>query len=418
MTRRRQISRSAAEGRTRVVLFLPTPGGMTGAPRRVLALARGLMAQRGFEVALVGDPEDTLTHEAAKQGVEIVVVRRGNLLSRTHGALLRATGWLRFCALVELVRYNYRLLRALRAYRPDVVWVRGSKGIAFASLAVLGLGGCPLVWDVDYELPSHGVIALLHTIGLWLSRRVVLQYSSAFEAIFGRRRLARYGGKARALIPGMDFERLRTYRATRLGEQAVRQHSRSFCILHIGSICERKNQRFSLRVLYELKQLQPDARVELLIVGDEYDSEYAAELRKDIVELGLGGDARLLGWREDVPELLVRADLVLLPSHDEGVPNVIQEAMYIGCPVMVSDAGGLPEIVENGRTGWVLSTSSARVWARRIHSLYLSPKQLHAVAREASAAAERFSLQNWCREYGQLLRESTSRLRGSSGASR
>jgi glycosyltransferase involved in cell wall biosynthesis len=61
-----------------------------------------------------------------------------------------------------------------------------------------------------------------------------------------------------------------------------------------------------------------------------------------------------LGWRDDIPQLMRMADMFILPSLSEGAPNVIMEASSSGLPVIVSDVGEVPQIVENGVTGIIV----------------------------------------------------------------
>lgn len=388
----------------RIVFFLPTPGGLTGAPRRLLTLMIALRNSLSFDVALIGDFSDRLTQEAAQRGIKIIEVPRGSILSLKHGTLLTGSIGFRIKVIKELKNYNLNMARALREYNPDVIWIRGSKGIAFGGLAVFLLRR-PLIWDIDYEPPSQGLVAWLHDLGLWLSTKVVLQYIAAGERIFGTDRVEQYKKKFVSIIPGIDFERLRPYREYRSRKSSSETScSKVFRILQVGTICNRKNQRFTLRVMYELKRLCPHLKFELWFAGDEYEADYAEAVRREIYDFGLRDNVKLLGWRDDVPELLSRADLLMLPSKDEGVPNVVQEAMYIGCPVIASDVGGIPEIINDEQTGWVLPISSPSLWAEKIFRLMQNPKKLLEISKKAAFFAEqKFSLDNWVNKYADIF---------------
>lgn len=391
--------------RPRVAFFLPTPGGMTGAPRRLLTLMKALQDNYDFDVALVGDPLDRLTQEAANEGIKILEVPTGPILSLKHGMLLRGTYRLRLQALGELVKYNLKMAKALRKFNPDAIWIRGSKGIAFGGLAAYMLHR-PLIWDIDNDLPSKGIIAFLYDIGLRMSSKVVLQYTRGAEFIFGQKKAARFRNKFISLIPGIDFSRLKPYRElrNRLISEGVFSSSHVFRILQVGTLTDNKNQRFTLRVINELKRGCPNLNVELMIVGDVYEKDYETAIQYDLDKLGLRSHVQLLGWRDDVPELIARSDLLVLPSKGEGVPNVIQEAMYIGCPVLASDVGGIPEIIENGRTGWILPIDQPSLWAEKISDLILQPEKRFQVSKEAALYAERnFTAETWAKKYSSLF---------------
>lgn len=66
---------------------------------------------------------------------------------------------------------------------------------------------------------------------------------------------------------------------------------------------------------------------------------------------GLGGRVKFLGARDDVPDLLAAADIGVLASHEEGFPNAVLEAMAARLPVVATRAGGIPEAIDDGKTG-------------------------------------------------------------------
>jgi len=80
---------------------------------------------------------------------------------------------------------------------------------------------------------------------------------------------------------------------------------------------------------------------------------YTEELRRLIAEAGLAGQVVLAGQRSDVREILAAADIFALPSVDDPCALAHIEAMAMGNPVVTVDAGGSPELVEDGRAGLV-----------------------------------------------------------------
>ena len=90
---------------------------------------------------------------------------------------------------------------------------------------------------------------------------------------------------------------------------------------------------------------------ELWVVGNRLDSDHGEDLEPYFAGCGLGARLRRLGYREDVPALLAAADLFVLPSHFEGLPMSVIEAMLTGLAVVATDTRGPREQVEEGRTG-------------------------------------------------------------------
>lgn len=85
-----------------------------------------------------------------------------------------------------------------------------------------------------------------------------------------------------------------------------------------------------------------------VLIGEGHEQP---RLKQQINEAALGKNFLFLGSRKDIPELLACCDLSVLPSHSEGLPNAILEAMAAGLPVIATSVGGVPEVIEDGVTG-------------------------------------------------------------------
>lgn len=90
--------------------------------------------------------------------------------------------------------------------------------------------------------------------------------------------------------------------------------------------------------------------------------------------LGLEQMVSFLGVRNDVPELLSASDFSILPSHEEGFSNAVIEAMAAALPMVVTDVGGNPEAVLDGKTGYVVPARSPKSLASAIELLAVDPE--------------------------------------------
>jgi glycosyltransferase involved in cell wall biosynthesis len=109
-------------------------------------------------------------------------------------------------------------------------------------------------------------------------------------------------------------------------------------------------------------------RVELDIVGD---GERRPDLERQASQLGLMARVRFLGWmdRDHLAEVYRRADVFVLPSRDEGMPNVVLEAMASGLPVIASRIAGACDMVVDGETGLLLPPDDAGALAAAVARL-------------------------------------------------
>lgn len=141
-----------------------------------------------------------------------------------------------------------------------------------------------------------------------------------------------------------------------------------------------------LEALPLLRERVPGLRVLLAGAG-----ELEPELRQTA-----NGNAQLvhfLGHRTDMPELMAACDLVILPSWAEALPTVLMEAAAAGRPVVATRVGGVPEIVEHGRTGLLVPPGDPAALAGAIALLMRDHQRARAFgARARSVARARFSL--------------------------
>ena len=99
-----------------------------------------------------------------------------------------------------------------------------------------------------------------------------------------------------------------------------------------------------------------------------------------------------LGWREDIPELLERIDVMCLPSYREGLPKSLIEAAASGLPIVTTDTPGCREVVRHGYNGFLVPVGDPHTLAKVLKQLIQDPKLRDRMgARGAGLAAEEFS---------------------------
>ncbi len=154
-------------------------------------------------------------------------------------------------------------------------------------------------------------------------------------------------------------------------------------VLFAGRLMPQKGVGDLLYALDLLQHVRP--HVKTLIVG-------GGPLRQDLESLAhtfaLDDRVRFLGHREDVPRLLAAADMLVLPSLYEGLPNVVLEAMRFGKPVIATAAPGTTEVVAHGETGLLVPLNSFQEMARAIRALVDDPARAQALGQAGRARVD------------------------------
>jgi glycosyltransferase involved in cell wall biosynthesis len=109
------------------------------------------------------------------------------------------------------------------------------------------------------------------------------------------------------------------------------------------------------------------------------------ETRAAIERLGIGSRVRMLGAREDAAELVGGGDVLLLPSSTEGLPGVVLEAAAREVPAIAWDVGGVGEVIEDSRTGYVVPPGDGKAFIGRVLELIDDPERARGMGEAARA---------------------------------
>jgi glycosyltransferase involved in cell wall biosynthesis len=153
-------------------------------------------------------------------------------------------------------------------------------------------------------------------------------------------------------------------------------------ILSVGRLSLEKGHADLLQAVSLLVRRGASPDVKLVLVGDGPEREPLAALAG---KLGIGRNVFFAGHRQDVRPFYTIATLLTLPSHSEGSPNVVLEAMAAGVPVAATAVGGVPEILTDGMTGLVVPARDVACMAEAMRSLLDDPALRDRLARAAHA---------------------------------
>jgi len=159
-------------------------------------------------------------------------------------------------------------------------------------------------------------------------------------------------------------------------------------VVAVGNLRPLKGHDVLIDAAVEILERFPDARFAIIGEGPE-----RASLAARAAAHGVAHAFDFVGHSDDVPARLADADIFVHPSRFESFPNAVLEAMAAGLPIVASDVGGIPEVIEDGRTGFLVPPGEDETLASRVMHLMANPEegtQVGAAAREAVLAAFSF----------------------------
>jgi len=155
----------------------------------------------------------------------------------------------------------------------------------------------------------------------------------------------------------------------------------AFQILFIGSVTDRKKPHLIIEAMKLLKK----ENIELLIVGPMPNAKYLSFLKNLISDNGLEANVKFFGEvdRKEVKSFYSKINLMILPSVSEGLARVIFESQATACPVLVTDAPGMGDIVIDGQTGYVFESNNVESLAKKIQYIEENYDEAMHVGRNA-----------------------------------
>ena len=207
-----------------------------------------------------------------------------------------------------------------------------------------------------------------------------------------------------AVVPEVPLHRFPGYTDFELFDDATETSRSDTRVLSVGALYPVKGFDTLIRAMKQVTSKRPEATLHL--AGD---GPMKRALREHAAHLGVEASLRLLGSLSptDLRKEYRSARLFVLPSLSEGLGRVVWEAMACGLPVVASDVGGIPELVENEQTGFLVPPGDEDAVAERILWLFEHPREAEAMgARGKQSAKNLYSTESYIEGYRALFQAS------------
>ncbi len=355
--------------------------GMGGADQQILLLAEAMRA-RGHEVRITAlAPLGQMGHEAQRAGIP------------TESLELRRN--------VTDLRGITALVRTLRAWRPDVL----HSHMVHANL---------LARAVRPFTPVRALVSTIHSINdggrlrlaaYRLTNRLVDRVTIISQVAADRYlSLGAVPPRRLEVVPNaVDTARFRPVADTRAAVRRELELGDDFIWLAVGRFEEAKDYPTMIAAFATLARIRPTSR--LLLVG-QGSLQHEVEARAKAS--GVGDRIRFLGVRRDVPEIMSAVDGYLLSSAWEGMPVAVLEAAAVGLPVVATRVGGVPEVVDDGVTGFLTPSHDPAALAAAMERLETTPADARSAMGQRGRALveQQFSYERvmarWERIYSEV----------------
>ncbi|HEY7756125.1 MAG TPA: glycosyltransferase family 4 protein [Actinomycetota bacterium] len=281
-------------------------------------------------------------------------------------------------------RFDGRIRRGLAAAvssgRPDVIQAHGGEALKYAIPATLRRR-IPVVYRRIGSTPAWASSAAQRRLYASLARRAAAVVAVSEATREEARTLLRVPADRLVTIPNAVDARRLAVEVDRGGvRRALGVAAEAPLVVSVGALTWEKDPLGQVEIAAHVLRRVPEATFLLVGAGPLREEVEAA-----IAVRGLAGRILVLGVREDVPDLLAASDVLVLASSTEGSPAVVIEAGLLGLPVAAYAIGGVPEIVEDGRTGVLVPAGDRERLAAEVAALLVDPDRRAAMGAAGSA---------------------------------
>jgi glycosyltransferase involved in cell wall biosynthesis len=329
--------------------------GWGGQEHRILAELRGFQ-RRGADVCLLASPHSGVYQRAVAAGIPVHFLSASKL--RFPWMVAQTTQWLRRSR-----------VQILNTHSSRDAWIVGLAG---------RLAKVPFILRTrhfDVAIPnrrlSRYVYEKLADHLLTTSPRV----SSHFQEFFGWP-----PERVTTLPTGIDLE---VFSPTGPAAKLVDESDGQPLVGMVSVLRSAKGHNIWLQAVRRLRDANFKARY--VIVGD---GPVRQKVQDQIKELQLEDCVRMLGHRDDVPEVLRALDLLVIPSRQEGIPQVGLQALATQTPTVGSDVGGIPSIIHHGETGRLVPPENPEALAQAMREALEQGEITRAMAERGRAFVE------------------------------
>ncbi len=293
---------------------------------------------------------------------------------------------------------HWRLFKLLRQIKPDVLHTYNLAAIEYHPIAKLAGVKGNIHAEHGREVNDPLGLNKKHNI----LRQVIAPFINSFVAVSSDieewllKVVNINANKVKLIRNGIDTKKF----------GGKKQESNSQRFIHIARFNPVKDQQSLIQAFAILvkENNYSSKQVNLTLVGD---GELTNELKLLASDKQLNDFVTFTGARNDIPELLLQADVFVLSSIAEGIPMTVLEAMAASLPIISTDVGGLSELVENGVTGLLVGKQNATALAKAMQTYIDSPQLIAQQGEQAHKFVEQhFSETNMVGEYLNLYNKS------------
>jgi glycosyltransferase involved in cell wall biosynthesis len=361
----------------------------TGAQQSMLPLLR---EATDYDSVLIAPKQGSCVRRFEDESVDTEVIEYPSRLDKFGSELLNAGMFDETLICGSLIIYYRTVARRLREMNTDILYCNNVRSVFLFGLPAKLLR-IPVVWYVrgDMSKPTFDKIA-------YRIADKVITISDGVRGKFEPTDIDKHGEKFTTIYTGIDLNKFDPNR-----QYSLRFGFEDECeinIVQVAKLHPRKRQDNLIKAVGGISERLPPYNLVFAGPKAEAHDDYARSLRQLAADEEIEDNVSFLGWCDDVPALLSKTDLFVLPSSNEGFPRSILEAYAMGVPCVATPAGGTAEIVDDGETGYLAPIDNIEVLSEQIAKCCLNPAYMTEMGKAAQQrVSQNFGQKRYVNEF-------------------
>ena len=343
-----------------------------------------MLVKKGFEVHVVTQHNQGIPYEELMDGIH--VHRFKWLEPKEFKALVHFTGLIdNFRLITYVISLFLNLMWVIKKYKINVIHSHSVIPTGFIGVIVAKIMGRPVF------VTAHGMDINNFEEKTFFKRLIQFSLNNCNKTIAVSKNLAlkmiSFGvteDKIIILRNAVDTNRFKPTNNQKIRE-IYNINNKDILILFVGYLDTFKGIFELINAFYKIQH--DNKNVKLMIVGTGPKEH---EIKDKVIKMNLKNSITFTGnlKPEEIPDYYPAADIFALPSHTEGLPLVVLEAMSCGLPIIASNVGGIPEVVNEGKNGFLISPKNEEILTEKLRILIKNTQLRKQFAKKSAEIIE------------------------------
>ncbi|MCC3145668.1 glycosyltransferase [Halanaerobium sp. Z-7514] len=374
-----------------------------GAQKSMMTLIKNLPTE--IKTILLTTETGDLTNFSENNNIETQILKASDRINTFGGKILDFNIIKKLQLIIDILMYNFKLLFWLRKNKIDVLYTNCDKSFILSFIAAK-IYRIPVV-SYKRIISSDDKSRISRFMSYIVARfsNKILCISKGVRKSIDNKLLNKFGYKYEVLYTGYDFEQIISDNSINYLYNNYDLNEDNLIIGLIGSITPRKGHHIAIEAFNKINAEFKNSK--LLFVGsvpDGYKSYYN-KLKNRAIELSIENKIIWTGYVNNIADHYKLFDCTILPSSAEGLPRVVVESLANDVPVVANDVGGVPEIITNGKFGYIMENNNKKELFKGIKFLIDNESDIDAKNERSEYVVNKFSIENYVNGFIEIINE-------------